>query len=167
MLGIPGFKAQFFEDAVAFKQAHYRHLQAVIGYPIQAYYLQWATDDDSWNADAPVIFLINGVQYEFCAFKMNEFHFSINQIDLKVPLDWYGSHDEFPLIWQKNPLESINHILDKKIKAIRLVEWQGLFVGIEFTLATSPLPLCLLNALDENSLSLEQLDESEYSFIEI
>ena len=161
MLGIPGFHPKFFDDAQKFKQQHQDTLSNILGYPIQSYYVQWETDDDCWNADAPIILIIKAQQYEFCAFKGNEFHLSVNQIDRSLPLDWYGSNDEFPLIWKKNPFEEVNRLLDKKIEAIQIVEWQGLLVGLQFFLATNPLPLCLLNALDENGIYIDQLPKEE------
>jgi hypothetical protein len=167
MLGIPGFKPHFYSDAKAFKTAHQDALKAAIGFPIQAYYLQWEMDDDTWNRDAPLIFIIREQQYEFCAYKMSDFHLSINQIDRNIPLNWYGSNDEFPLLWKKSPLDQLNPLLDKKIEKIRLVEWLGLLVGIQFFLSTSPFPLCILNALDENSILLQDLDDVDYNFIDI
>ncbi len=167
MLGIPNFQAQFYSDPHRFRRAHREKLLAAIGYPIETYYLQWELDDDAWNADGPIILMIKGLQYECCAFQVGSYHLSLNSIDMQDALDWYGSSNEFPLSWEQNPMPSINSVLHKPISQISLICWQQLLVGLQFSIANAPLPLNLINGLDQNDLYLRHLEEEDYQLIAI
>jgi len=130
MLGIKGYKPNFSTNAYEFIDKHRTDLQNLIGRKMNCYYLQWETKENTWNEDGPIILEIDKVQYEFTAFKLDEFSLTINEINLSKRLDWYGAENEMPLIWKKNPFEEINICLDKKIEEIYILE-HSMTSGIE------------------------------------
>lgn len=177
MLGIKGYKPNFSTTASQFIDKHREELQKLIGERIDSYYLQWETKENEWNKDGPVILKIGLNQYEFTAFKFDEFSLTINEIDLSEKLNWYGADDEMPLIWKKNPINELNTIFNRKIEEIyllehsmtadienndekktffkQLTESEFFIVGIEFKLSGIKSHLQLSNGLDCNTIKIE------------
>ena len=176
MLGIKGYMPNFSTTVSQFADKHEKTLRQLIGKRIDCYYLQWQTKENAWNEDGPIILQIEGNQYEFTAYKLDEYSLTINQINLSEKLDWYGANDEMPLMWKKNPIDKINGLLNRKIEQIYLLEYSmtsdiiddkekkeffrqltqsGFFiVGIEFKINGIEDCLHLSNGLDCNALKI-------------
>ena len=177
MLGIKKYQPNFSTTAAQFLDQHKDELKALIGKQIDHYFLQWETNENTWNADGPIILKIGTSQYEFTAFQLDEYSLTINKINLSEKLDWYGAGDEMPLIWNKNPIREINELLNKKIEEIHLLEYSMtsdideneekkdffkqlthsdfFMVGIEFKLSGVENCLQLSNGLDCNVMKME------------
>lgn len=173
MLGIKNYRLDIFNSAEELTKAHPTTFSKLIGQSVEAYFVQWHTDRDEWNEDGPIILLINGLQFEFTANKL-DYSMTINQIDLSKKLDWYGSGDEMPLAWKKNPFPELNSMLGRQIEEIFLLEYsmtsnitddltkkkffeaitpqEFLLVGIEFKLLGIERCLHLSNGLDCNEM---------------
>lgn len=176
MLGIKEYKPNFSTTTSQFIDKHKDELQYLIGKQINSYYLQWETNGNAWNTDGPIILNIGTNQYEFTAFKLDEYSLTINEIKLSEKLDWYGAEDEMPLIWKKNPINEINILLNKEIEEIHLLEYSMtsdidknnekkkffkqmthsdfFIVGIEFKLIGIENCLHLSNGLDCNEMKI-------------
>lgn len=152
MLGIKGYKPNFSTTTSQFIDKHKEELQKLIGEQIGCYYLQWETRESQWNEDGPIILQIGLNQYEFTAFKLDEFSLTINEINLSEKLDWYGADDEMPLIWKKNPINELNTILNGKIEEVYLLE-HSMTVGIDNN--------------DEKTEFIKQLTNSEFFIVGI
>ncbi|GAB1858416.1 hypothetical protein MHTCC0001_32530 [Flavobacteriaceae bacterium MHTCC 0001] len=100
------------------------------------------------------------------------YSFTIDKIDMSMPLDWYGSGDKMPLEWRKNAFEHINSILKKPITKIYGLEFgQGAnfeFVGFEFEFDETKHCLHLSNGLDCNIMKFHQtIPDEMFKRIEI
>ena len=177
MLGIKGYKPNFSTNASEFIGKHKTDLRHLIGKQINCYYLQWETNENTWNEDGVIILEIDKVQYEFTAFKLDEFSLTISEINLSEKLDWYGAENEMPLIWKKNPIEEINVCLNKAIEEIYILEHsmtlgtegdsekkeffkqltksEFFIIGVEFKLEGVENCLQLSNGLDCNVIKIE------------
>ncbi|WP_162819922.1 hypothetical protein [Kordia sp. SMS9] len=176
MLGIPKYKPQYFSHAIPFLKKNKHFLLHVLDKKISNYYVQWNTEFNEWNADGPIILIIDEIQYEFTAVQLCDYSMTINKIDLSKKLDWYGAGDEMPLIWKESAFNHLNIIQGKTIRNIFLIEYNFVLensieneivnekdynlVGIEFEFHETDNCLSLTNGLDCNDINLSRIEES-------
>ncbi|MES2616713.1 MAG: hypothetical protein V4613_02480 [Bacteroidota bacterium] len=195
MLGIPNFEPHFFDNTNAFIKANGEQLTTIIGATLDDYWLMWHAEDNEWYNDGPVILKIDGRQFEFTAYKLDEFSLTIDQIDLTKKLDWYGLGDQIPLVWKNKAHSEINHLVGRKITDIHIITYNFISTvvedkikpentgsihetgymlhGIEFTFEKNTRFershfLQIFNALDANGIkTVEQKDDSQFQRINI
>lgn len=152
----------------------------LIGCQVQALWSLWDEDNDEWFSDAPVVICTQENQIEFCANKLNEFSFSLDSIDLSVPVYWCGEEDpgtkSFRWVQQKNP--EFRDLVGKLITEIEIVESRmekdiQTFLGLE-SLVLSGIALQLqdkrleiLNGLDCNLLSRSQKTDERLKYTQV
>ena len=141
----------------------------LIEYQVQALWSLWDEKNDEWFNDAPVVICTQEKQLEFCANKLDKFSFSLDSIDLSVPVCWggYEDSDMNSLRWvqQKNP--EFRDLVGKLITGIEIVEScqekdLQTFLSLEswilsgIALQFQDKRLEILNGLDCNFLSRSQ-----------
>jgi hypothetical protein len=157
MLGIEKYELNYLNSVDEVKKLHKKAFNELIGKSIDSYFVQWNQNEKDWNEDGPIILLIDKKQYEFTAYQL-EYSLTIDKIDQTDKLDWYGTGDEMPLEWTKNPFENINSILNKPITKIFGLEYgqESSFhiVGFEFEFEGVSDRLHISNGLDCNTMKL-------------
>jgi hypothetical protein len=152
----------------------------LIGCQVQALWSLWDEESDEWFSDAPVILCTQDKQLEFCANKLDKFSFSLDSIDLSVPVYWCGDEepDTKPFRWvqQKNP--EFRDLIGRLITQIEIVEsWMEkdiqAFLGLE-SLILSGIALQfqnerleILNGLDCNLLSRSQKTDESLKYTQV
>ncbi|MEM1253090.1 MAG: hypothetical protein AAGI69_11700 [Cyanobacteria bacterium P01_H01_bin.21] len=152
----------------------------LIGVQVQALWSLWDEENDEWFNDAPIIICTQEKQLEFCANKLNEFSFSLDSINLSVPVHWggYAEPDIQPLRWvqQKNP--EFKDLSGKFITGIEIVEScvekdMQTFLGLEswilsgIALQFQDGRLEILNGLDCNILSRSQKSDESLRYTQV
>jgi hypothetical protein len=179
MLGILDYEPELFDTAETFINSFYDKLIKTIGSTLDDYWLMWKIRDNEWLSDGPVILKINNTQFEFTAFQL-QFGLTIDKIDLTNKLDWYGSGDELPLIWNNKSNKGIDNLLGRKILDVNIithkliidlingkrVESEFMLHGIEFTFEKKDILdknnyLQIFNALDENGIETFELEKGD------
>lgn len=123
MLGIPDFEPNFFNRTDTFIKVFHDQLAKTIGLTLEDYWLMWHTVEDDWYNDGPVVFKIANRQFEFTAYKLDEFSLTFDQIDLNKKLDWYGAGDDIPLVWKNKGNADINKLIGRKITDINIIAY--------------------------------------------
>ena len=123
MLGIPTYEPNFFNDADLFLKTQKDKFEKLIGKPIARFWVMWDENENEWYPDGPVILEIDGDNYEFCAYQLDDFSFTLNKIDLTGKLDWYGMGDELPLSWNENGKQELRESLNQPISAINVLTY--------------------------------------------
>jgi hypothetical protein len=151
----------------------------LIGCQIQALWSLW-DEDDEWFRDAPIVICTQEHQLEFCANKLDEFSFSVDSIDLNIPVYWCGDEDpdEQPFRWmqQKNP--EFSGLIGKSITGIEIAESRiekdlQAFLGLEplilsgIVLQFQDKRLEILNGLDCNLLSRQQNSDERLEYTQV
>ncbi len=179
MLGILDYEPELFDTTETFINSFYDKLIKTIGSTLEDYWLIWKIRDNEWLSDGPVILKINNTQFEFTAFQL-QFGLTIDKIDLTNKLDWYGSGDELPLIWNNKSNKGIDNLLGRKILDVNIithklvidlingkrVESEFMLHGIEFTFEKKDILdknnyLQIFNALDENGIETFELEKGD------
>lgn len=152
----------------------------LIGCQVQALWSLWDEEFDEWFNDAPVVICTKENQFEFCANKLDEFSFSLDSIDLDIPVYWCGDEDpdtkSFRWVQQKN--SEFRDLVGKLITKIEIVESciekdMQTFLGLEsqilsgIALQFQDERLELLNGLDCNLLSRSQTTDGSLRYIQI
>jgi hypothetical protein len=138
----------------------------LIGCQVQALWSLWDEETDEWFSDAPLVICTEENQLEFCANELDKFSFSLDSIDLSVPVYWCEDEDpdtkSFRWIQQKNP--EFRDLVGKFITGIEIVESfiekdVQIFLGLDvlilsgIALQFQDERLEILNGLDCNLLS--------------
>ncbi len=152
----------------------------LIGCQVQSLWSLWDEESDEWFSDAPVVICIQEKQLEFCANKLDEFSFSLDSIDLNVPVYWCGDEDpntkSFQWVQQKN-LE-FRDLVGKLITGIEIVEScmkkdMQTFLGLKslilagIALQFQDERLEILNGLDCNLLSRNQKTDERLKYTQV
>ena len=171
MLGVPNYQPHFFQEIEVFYQTSHAILKSLIGKTINRFWLMWDETESEWFSDAPVILDISGSRYEFCAFQLDQFSFTQNQIDITQQADWYGMKSDFPLSWRENCHAQMLSSLHRTIVEINILSYNFslgkhqadqeknfILHGIEFVLEKKHVKdeenhFTIYNALDENGLT--------------
>ncbi len=178
MLGIRTYKPNFFNDPDLFLKTQKDKFEKLIGKPITRYWVMWDEKEDEWYPDGPVILEIDEDNYEFCAYQLDDFSFTLNTIDLKEKLDWYGMGDELPLCWKENGKQELQDSLNRPITAIyvltyifksKIVETGEphqtgfMMYGIEFECNREKETtfFSIFNGLDQNALSSKRVQHED------
>ena len=177
MLGIPNYQPSFLDDPYRFLEIHKHQFEKVMGKSISRFWVMWEEKEDAWMQDGPVILEIGGDQFEFCAYQLDLFSLTLNSIDRKAGLDWYGSGEEMPLTWRENGIKEMVGSLHHPISGVNILTYQfigkdeatgekvatgHMLSGIELELA---MPggqtgyFSINNGLDQNELSAERREE--------
>lgn len=152
----------------------------LIGLQVQTVWSLWDEDSDEWFSDAPIVICTREKQLEFCATKLNEFSFSLNSINLSVPVYWCGYEytETKPLRWlqQKNPefsdipgefvtkIEVVESCIEKEIQTfLNLETW--ILSGISLNFKDKYLEI--LNGLDCNILSRSRKTDRQLRYIQV
>jgi hypothetical protein len=195
MLGIPNYEPNFFDRTDIFIKVFGDQLAKTIGLTLEDYWLMWQTQENEWYNDGPVILKIANSQFEFTAYKLDEFSLTFDQIDLNKKLDWYGAGDDIPLTWKNKGNSDINKLIGRKITGINIIAYNFISTvvddkvnpenigridetgfmlhGIEFEFEKSGWLdnnnfLQIFNALDANGMTTkEQKDDKQYQKINI
>ena len=179
MLGIPTYEPNFFDDANLFLKTQKDKFEKLIGKSISRFWVMWNEKENEWYPDGPVILEIDGDHYEFCAYQLDDFSFTLNTIDLRDKLDWYGMGDELPLSWKENGKQELRESLNRPISAINILTYNfksknvetgephetGFMMhGIEFELKKekgNTTYFSIFNGLDQNALSSEKVEQED------
>lgn len=152
----------------------------LIGFQVQALWSLWDEENDEWFNDAPIVICTQERQLEFCANKLNEFSFSLDSIDLSVPVYWCGDEDpdtkSFRWVQQKNP--EFSDLARKLITGIEIVEScvekdMQTFLGLELWILSGVAlqfqneRLEILNGLDCNILSRSQKSDERLKYTQV
>lgn len=150
------------------------------GLKVQAAWSLWDEESDEWFSDAPVVICTQEKQLEFCATKLYEFSFSLDSIDLSVPVYWCGCEDPdakpFRWVQQKNP--EFSDLVGELVTGIEIVESciekdMQTFLGVEMwilsgiALQFKHARLEILNGLDCNTLSRSQKTDEGLRYIKV
>lgn len=179
MLGITTYKPNFFDDANLFLNTHKDKFEKLIGKPISRFWVMWDEKENERNPYGPVILEIDNDNYEFCAYRLDDFSFTLNTIDLTEKLDWYGMGDEMPLSWKENGQQDLQESLNRSIAAINILiynfnstyvetgephETGFMMHGIEFEMENKSgktTYFSIFNALDQNGLSSQRIEQED------
>lgn len=179
MLGITTYEPNFFNDANLFLKTQKDKFEKLIGKPITRFWVMWDEKENEWYPDGPVILEVDGNNYEFCAYQLDDFNFTLNKIDLTEKLDWYGMGDELPLSWKENGKQELQESLNQPISAINILtynyksknvetgephEERFIMHGIEFELKKendNTTYFSIFNGLDQNALSSERVEHED------
>lgn len=131
----------------------------------------WDREEDEWFDDAPVVICTEQVQLEFCAIKLDEFSFSLDSIDLSVPVYWCCADADpeiQPFYWVQQCNVEFTDLIGKFITGIEVVEYGGIAPDVQVFLGVDALALTgivlkfenaqleILNGLDCTLLSRSQ-----------
>lgn len=179
MFGITTYEPNFFDDANLFFKTQKDKLGKLIGKSISRFWIMWDEKENEWYPDGPVILEIDGNNYEFCAYQLDDFSFTLNTIDLAEKLDWYGMGDELPLNWKENGKKDLEVSLNRPISAVNILTYNfksknvetgephetGFMMhGIEFELENqngAATYFSIFNALDQNGLSSKRVEQED------
>ena len=132
---------------------------SLIGLQISSSWSLWAGEEDEWFNDAPVVICTETAQFEFCANKSEEFSFSLDSIDLGVPVYWCADSDTDlqPFYWVRSRNIEFNGLVGKSIAGVEIIESEHIqpdLTGITLKFENDRLEI--LNGLDCNLLSRTQ-----------
>ncbi|VXA91537.1 conserved hypothetical protein [Flavobacterium sp. 9AF] len=179
MLGIAKYEPNFFDDVNLFLITQKDKFEKLIGKSISRFWVMWDVKENEWYPDGPVILEIDGNNYEFCAYQLDDFSFTLNTIDLTEKLDWYGMGDELPLSWMENGKQDLKVSLNQPISAVNILTYNfksknietgeshetGFMMhGIEFEIeneSRTTTYFSVFNALDQNGLSSERVEQDD------
>ncbi|MBP7262230.1 MAG: hypothetical protein KBB37_13180 [Bacteroidia bacterium] len=131
MLGIPDYEPNFFDRVDIFIKVFSDQLNQTIGLTLEDYWLMWQTQDNEWYNDGPVILKIGNRQFEFTAYKLDEFSLTFDKIDLNKKLDWYGAGADIPLVWKNKCNTGMNKLIGRKITDISVVAYNFISTVID------------------------------------
>lgn len=151
-----------------------------VGKKIDACWTLWDKQNQFFE-DAPIILIIEGQQYHFCALKFDEFSVTQGTINTNQKVAWCGgAPDPFGyLTWHKNKNLDFESIIGEKILKVEIVEYENepgnplpvvsqIFItGISFSTDKSYLEI--FNAGDCNALTNKrnQFENLKYHGVEI
>lgn len=153
---------------------------SLIGAQVQALWSLWDEENDEWFNDAPIVVCTQEKQLEFCANKLNEFSFSLDSINLSVPVYWCGDEDPdikpFRWVQQKNP--ELSDLAGKFITGIEIVESRvekdmQTFLDLELWILSGIAlqfqgeRLEILNGLDCNILFRNQKNDERLKYTQV
>jgi hypothetical protein len=151
----------------------------LIGYPVEELWSLWDKENDEWFSDAPVIIGIQGRRFEFCATKLNTFSFSVDSIDVRVPVYWCSHEDSDiePFHWVRRRNPEFADLVGEEISGIEIIESCDLdvssFMGLEpemligVALLFEDKRLEILNGLDCNFLSRSYSTDERWRYIQV
>jgi len=100
---------------------HRSRLLSLVGSSLEATWVAWDTEDDTWFDDEAVILQIGGQRLEIVCFKMNEIALTWNEIDLDSPpasvSDW-----SFELSWRRNGHPVLREAVGAVVEAVSVIE---------------------------------------------
>lgn len=152
----------------------------LIGSQVQALWSLWDEEDNEWFNDAPVVICTQEKQLEFCANKLNEFSFSLDLIDLSVPVYWCSDEDSDikPFRWVQQKNHEFRDLAGKFITGIEIVEScveknMQTFLGLELWILSGIVlqfqneRLEILNGLDCNILSRSRKSDERLKYTQV
>ncbi len=175
--GIKNYQPHWKDSAIALLELIGK--APLIGYPVEELWSLWDEESNEWFSDAPVIICIQGKQFEFCANKLNEFSFSVDSIDIRVPVYWCSDEDSDiePFHWVHERNREFKDLIGEKISGIEIVESFepdiSSFMGLEcwmlagIALLFEDQRLEILNGLDCNLLSRSQSTDEGRRYIQV
>lgn len=150
------------------------------GLQVQAISSLWDSERDRWLNDAPVVISTQKHQLEFCATRLCDFSFSLNSIDLSVPVYWceYEDYETKPLHWVRQRNTEFKDLVGKFITGIEIVEshvgrdMQDFLDLEEWILSGIALQfkderLEILNGLDCNTLCRGQSTDEKLRYLQV
>jgi|GEM_PF-1828180 len=178
MLGISTYNPKFYTKAENFKSEFVKILSELIGKTIERFWIMWDTKNNEWLADGPIVIEINGKQFEFTAYQLDEFSLTINSFELTDKLDWYGMGKEMPLVWKENGKSELTKNLKKPIIGINILTYNfvsefvesgkrhetgDMLTGIEFVLEKESESdnenfFSIFNNLDQNGIDKVEIN---------
>lgn len=185
MFGVETYNPKFFMDVYQICEKYEQHFKELIGKYISETWIVWDKNHNEWFRDCPIIFNINGIQLELCAYKLDQFAITFNEINLSEKLDWYGM-DEFDLEWRRDAFAELLQIKNKLIKNIEIIEYNfsteviysknepesigykascWVLNGIGFELESSY--FSIYNGLDENAITLFRDEGKDFRITKI
>ncbi len=174
MLGIESYNPKFYTETGDIVAELNEAFQTLIGKVISEVWVVYDINENKWFKDCPVILIIDGMQVEISAYKIDELAITFNSISMSEKLNWYDM-DDFKLEWRKNAFSDILAVLNKKICNIEIMEYNlvteityskdnpkeqdkkisaWLLNGIGFELDDGY--FAVFNGLDENNISIKQ-----------
>ena len=133
---------------------------SLVGVQIRSIWSLWDREEDEWFSDAPVVIDTQAAQLEFCAQKSDEFSYSLDSIDLGVPVYWCcesADTDVHPFYWVQARNIEFNALVGAVITGIEIVEYgstESELAGIALKFEDDRLEI--LNDLDCNLLARAQ-----------
>lgn len=156
MLGIEGYEPEWHHDAEALAAAHRARFARIVGRELLAGWLMWNTADRGWFADGPVILGFGDINVEIMHRKFDECAVSWNQVDMSMPIDWYGT--EIRLDWRADPHPALRQARGRTLHQVNIIErllpsqWRPRVLhAVEFLFDGARLEV--YNAMDENGLT--------------
>ncbi|MFJ3405231.1 hypothetical protein [Promicromonospora sp. NPDC090134] len=155
--GIEHYKTEYQRGLDAIATRHGDRLNALAGRALSHAWVLWDVEDDSWFADAPVLFDFGDEQLEVQHNKFDELSITWNTIDARSSVRW----PESKLVWRDDALAGLSLLHGQRVLAGQLFEWRGpepdlangmVAVGVVFENGR----VLVYNALDENGLDFEQ-----------
>lgn len=151
--GIEHYKPEYQHGLDAIATKHGDRLDALAGRVLGRAWVLWDVEDDSWFADAPVMFDFGAEQLEVQHDKFDELSITWSTIDARSEVRWPGSK----LVWRDDALAGLSRLHGQRVLAGQLLEWRGpepdlatgmVAVGVVFENGR----VLVHNALDENGL---------------
>ena len=139
----------------------------LVGLQITSIWSLWDGREDEWFDDAPIVICTPENQVEFCATKLDEFSFSLDSVDLSVPVYWCEGEnpDGEPFHWVQQQNVEFNDLVRKVILGVEIIEYGSIepdvqtFLGVDawvlsgIALQFEDDRLEIINGLDRNVLS--------------
>jgi hypothetical protein len=153
VLGIEGYDPEWHYDAEALAAVHRHRFARLIGQKLQSSRLMWDIAERGWFADGPVILDFASTQVEITHRKFDECAITWDQIDMRVPIDWYEHFD-----WRPDPHAALRNARGRRLRAVGIIElitvaeWRPRILhAVEFLFEGAR--LAIYNAMDENGLT--------------
>jgi hypothetical protein len=158
VLGIEGYEPVWHHSARALAAAHRARFGRLIGRPLVGAWVVWDVDRRSWFADGPVILGFGDSNVEITHRKFDECAITWDQVDMSMPLDWYGSG--FRLDWRAGAHPALAAVTGRRLREVNVIErimpstWRPRVLdAIELLFEGGR--LSIYNAMDENGLTGE------------
>lgn len=158
MLGIEGYEPVWHHNARALAAAHRARFGRLIGRPLAGGWVLWDIDRRSWFADGPVVLGFGDSNVEVTHRKFDECAITWDQVDLSMPVDWYGSG--LRLDWRAGAHPALSAVTGRRLREVNVVErimpstWRPRVLdAIELLFDGGR--LSVYNAMDENGLTGE------------
>ncbi|GAB2851227.1 hypothetical protein GCM10022221_58300 [Actinocorallia aurea] len=159
--GIPGHRPVWIAGARAIAAAHAARLRGLAGRRLDAAWVVWDLDDDTWFADCPVVFSFGGTQVEVNHQKFDELSITWDTIDVTAPIVEVDPEVGFRLEWRRSADPRMVALYGSPLTEAVLLAWGGRDMAQGMTAVGFAFPsgnVAVTNALDENAVEFGPFD---------
>jgi hypothetical protein len=158
VLAIEGYEPQWHHSARALAAVHRGRFARLIGRRLVGAWVMWDVDRHTWHAGGPVILGFGDSNVEITHRKFDECAITWDQVDMSIPLDWYGAGSGLRLDWRAGAHPALEAVTGQRLREVNAIErvmpssWRPrLLDAVELLFDEGR--LAVYNAMDENGLS--------------